>query len=190
MCKEKKACTKCQNKSKSMGAVGKVKRRKASGTKKRTMRRRSRVSGLGGTFDIEELALIAAGALGAKMLVNPLGKAIFRGKAESERPKYFPLIAKGALAYGLTMLKMKQADQMAKGAALSALLEGAEMLAPTIFAPKLKADVNGYDDDIVNGVELNLDDINGYGDDDINGYGEDNAVAGYGDDGAVAGGVM
>ena len=179
MCKSKKPCTKCQSKANRMAAVGKVKRRKA-GAKKRTTRRRSRVSGLGGTFDIQELALIAAGALVSKMLVNPLGKAIFKEKAESKRPKYFPLMLKGGLAYGLTLLKMKEADQMAKGAALAMLLEGAEMFAPTIFKPAIKGDIGG-DDDMVNGVELSLDDINGYGDDYMSGY-EDDSLAGYGDD--------
>ena len=186
-------CKRCKNSSK-MAAVGKVKKRKSAATKRRTTRRRSRVSGMGDVFNIEELALVAAGALAAKMLVNPLGKVIFKGKEESERPKYFPLIMKVALAFGLTKLDMKEADDMAKGAALAAVLEGAEMFAPTIFKPQIKGSVDGYDDDyLADNVELNLSDINGYGDDDmaLAGYGDDDmALAGYGDDGAVAGGVM
>ena len=184
-------CKRCKNSSK-MAGIGKAKKRKSATKRRTTTRRRgrSRVSGVSNVFNIEELALIAAGALGSKMLVNPLGKAIFKGKAESERPKYFPLILKAGLSFGLSKLNMREADSLAKGAALAALLEAAEIFAPTIFAPKIKADVNGYDDDyLADNVELNLDDINGYGDDDVSGYGEE-SLAGYGYESSVAGSVI
>ena len=158
-------------------AVGKTKKR---GAKKRvTRRRRSRVSGVGDVFNIEELALIGAGALGSKLVVNPVLKAIF---PKNDAPKYSPIIVKAALAFGLTQLKMKEADSMAKGAALAAILELAEVYAPSVFAPKLKgAVVEGYGDELGDNVELSLDDINGYGDDSLAGYGDD-SMAGYGEE--------
>jgi hypothetical protein len=176
MCKENKACTKCQNKSNRM--AGKAKKRKATPKTRVTRRRRSRVSGLGSDFNIEELALIAAGALGAKMLINPLGKAIF---PKNDPPKYYPLLAKAALALGLTKVGMPQAKSLAKGVALSALLEAAETFMPKIFAPKLKAAVEGYDE-LAGGVELSLEDINGYGDESLAGYGDEESMAGYGEE--------
>jgi hypothetical protein len=159
-----------------MAAVGRTK--KKSGKKRITRRRRSRVSGVGDVFNIEELALIGAGALGSKLLVNPVLKAIF---PKNDAPKYSPIIVKGLLSFGLSQLKMKETDSMAKGAALAAVLELAEVYAPNVFAPKLKGDkVEGYGDELGDNVELNLDDVSGYGDT-LAGYGDD-SLAGYGDD--------
>jgi hypothetical protein len=178
MCKSKKPCTKCQNKANRMGAVGRTK--KKGGKKRITRRRRSRVSGVGDVFNIEELALIGAGALASKMLVNPLSNAIF---TKSNPPKYFPIVAKAALSLGLSQLKMKETDSMAKGAALAAVIELAETYLPSVFKKNpIKADPNmaGYGDELGDNVELNLDDVSGYGDT-LAGYGDD-SLAGYGDD--------
>jgi hypothetical protein len=112
-------------------------------------------------FDFEELATMAAGGLAAKALVNPLSKAVFANGKNPNLKKWFPLIVKGGLTVALNMVNDRRAKTAAKGAAVATMFEAVETFAPKVFAPRFKA-IEGYDDDLINAIEIDLSDINGY----------------------------
>ena len=134
-------------------------------------------------FDFEDIAVMAAGGLAVKALVNPLAKIVF-GKSDKEgkaRPKYSPILLKAGLTIGLNMINDPMAKTAAKGAAVAMLMEAADILMPKVFNPT-RNEIKGYDDDEVGAIELNLDDVN-IGDTDDNSFdiGEvgDSAVLGH-----------
>lgn len=82
-------------------------------------------------WDINELAVMGAGGLISKALVNPLSKAIWK----NSKPKYTPLIIKAGLAFAMSMIEDKTAQTAAKGAAVATLLEAGDILLPKVFDP-------------------------------------------------------
>jgi hypothetical protein len=116
-------------------------------------------------FDFEELATMAVGGLAAKALVNPLSKVLLKNAKNDAWKKYFPLVVKGGLTVALNMIDDRRAKTAAKGAAVATLFEAVETIAPSVFAPRFRASVDGYDDDLINAIEIDLSDINGTYDD-------------------------
>ena len=107
--------------------------------KKGKRKSRSRVSGADFNqafeFDVMEIAEIAAGAVGVKLVVNPIVKAIWKNKTV---PKWASLGVKSVIALGLNSMGNRTAKNAAKGVVITILSEAAEMLAPTVFKPELK----------------------------------------------------
>ena len=113
-------------------------------------------------WNFEELAIMGAGGLAAKALVNPLSKAMLSGGKYPKLERWFPLVVKGGLAVGLNLINDPMAKTAAKGAVVAMLMEAGETLAPAVFS-KIKG-IYGWDDDVIAAVEIDLSDIN------INGY--------------------
>jgi hypothetical protein len=78
--------------------------------------------------ELLEAAYITAGAVGSKILVNPLMKALFKSET-----KYSPAICKGITAVGLWLLDEDWSKAAAKGAAGVAVVEWLDAYNPDIF---------------------------------------------------------
>ena len=79
-------CTKCKNKNKHRASVGAAQAKPFA------------------DWDFTEIAEIAAGGLAAKAFVNPLSKVVFADGKYPKLVKWFPLIVKGGLSAGLSMI--------------------------------------------------------------------------------------
>jgi hypothetical protein len=111
------------------------------------------------TWDFEDLAIMGAAGLAAKAVTNPVINAVYKAFKMKEKPKYTPVLVKGALALGLHYVKDPMAQTAKKGVALAAIFEAGDLIMPKLFNPvqdglvkKLKAAgidpaVSGCDDD-------------------------------------------
>lgn len=131
-----------------------------------------------GGFKTETLLYVGAGAIASKAITNPLLKALKleADPTETGIKKYAPIGVKLALGYFGLQQKNPMIRQMALGAIAAGLLEGAEVFAPSVFAPKLAAGIVPMR---VNGINapvqvLNLDATT----ERVAGYEEDARVAG------------
>jgi hypothetical protein len=123
--------------------------------------------------ELEEAAWIAAGAVGSKMVVNPLVKAIFGNNHTINSPGIAKLLIAGALWYADT----KESRAMAKGAGAIGLIDLLDKNYPKIFQaflpkgnaapsnPSLPASASApaAASGIYGGVVLDLDNIEGIG---------------------------
>jgi hypothetical protein len=132
--------------------------------------------------ELEEAAWIAAGAVGSKIVVNPIAKAIF-GEGKSD---YAPGMTKLLISAVLWYADTKETRAMAKGAAAVGVLDILDKKYPKIFQqfmpskgnaapagnPSLPAATSG----INGGVILDLDNVQGVG----RSYGADDRPSGRG----------
>ena len=115
-------------------------------------------------WNFEELAIMGAGGLAAKAVVNPLSKAVLSDGKYPKLARWFPLVVKGGLAVGLNMINDPMAKLAAKGAVVAMLMEAGDTFAPAVFKPQAIRGIYGWDDDVISAVEIDLSDINGYDD--------------------------